>query len=203
MKLAFDELRVRWHGESPLAMHNGRLADPLDPIAKQMKKISAKRKKTDEDLLDLAKIEYTGSLYFDENLGPVVPVHCILATIVNGGRKTKIGKEVALAVFAQGLNGHGDSGVIELQYDGPRDVESLWSGGAGRHVFKRSVVVQRARVMRYAPIFPEWALEFLVKFDAQIINKENVIKAMQDGGLYIGLCECRPRKGRFSVEILS
>jgi len=49
-------------GNLPLLMHNSRLASPLDKYSKELKSISGKRKKTDEDHELMALIEARGSL---------------------------------------------------------------------------------------------------------------------------------------------
>ena len=67
------KVRLSIEGTAPLLMHNIRLADPLNPIAKAMKAISSKRKKTDDDLAQLARLEFEGGLYVLPDLGPYLP----------------------------------------------------------------------------------------------------------------------------------
>ena len=191
-----------WRGVAPLIHHDGKLANPLNPAARRIKSLSGKRRKTDEDLYDLARAEFDGSMYFDDRFGPVVPTDCIFATLVNGAKKSKVSKEVALGVFVEGINGSGDAGVVKLEYSGPRDLDKLWGDGNTKFVFTRPVIVQRARIMRTRPIFPEWSLKILLKFDPGVVNREVIVRASQDAGFYIGLLDYRPRYGRFSVEVL-
>jgi hypothetical protein len=57
--------------------------------------------------------------------------------------------------------------------------------------------------MRTRPKFPAgWTLNFLVSFDPTVLNEESVVKAMQDGGALIGICDWRPRFGKFEVELV-
>ena len=44
-----DTIKFRIIGSQPVMMHNGRLANPLDPYTKACKRISSKTKKSDED----------------------------------------------------------------------------------------------------------------------------------------------------------
>jgi len=203
MKTQFETLVVSWKGATSLMVHRGGLANPLDSEARKIKKLSSKRKKTDEDLVDLAKAEFVGSLYWDEKHGPVVPTNNVLSTLVAGAKKSKMGREASLAIFISGTQKTGDAGIIKIDYDGPRDIESLWNGGQGKYVSSELVNVNRARIVRTRPVFPEWSITFLVKFDPMVLNAESVIKAMEDAGYYVGFCEWRPRYGRFSVEVLS
>jgi hypothetical protein len=202
VKPELESLEVIWRGESPLICHNGRLANPLNPYARKVKSFSSKRKKTDEDFADLARIEFEGSLYLDERYGPCIPCNNILATTISGARKSKMGREIDLALFVEGTPKTGDAGVVKLEYEGPRDIAQLWGNGTSAYVDSRLVVVNRARIMRTRPIFPQWSLHFIVRFDASVVNDEGVIKSMEDAGFYSGLCDYRPRYGRFTVEIL-
>lgn len=59
----YQSLSFQITGVSPLLMHNGRLADPLDPLVKDIKKLSCKRPKTEADLERITKLEFLGSLY--------------------------------------------------------------------------------------------------------------------------------------------
>ncbi|CAO3452058.1 hypothetical protein [Azospirillum largimobile] len=51
----YQSLSFQITGVSPLLMHNGRLADPLDPLVKDIKKLSCKRPKTEADLERITK----------------------------------------------------------------------------------------------------------------------------------------------------
>jgi hypothetical protein len=209
MKNVLQVIEVIWRGTSDLICHNGDLADPLNAHSRKLKKISSRRKKTDEDHYDLARAEFEGSLYMSPTHGISIPVDNILATIVGGGKKSKMGREVTLGVFAEGIAatsknpGTGDSAFVRLDYNGPRDVEALWGNGTSPFVFKKGVKVSQSRVMRTRPKFPAgWTLNFLVSFDPTVLNEESVVKAMQDGGALIGICDWRPRFGKFEVELV-
>jgi hypothetical protein len=202
MKTTLETIEVIWRGVGDIMCHRGGLANPLDPAARKIKALSSKRKKTDEDLVDLAKAEFEGSFYWDERFGPVMPTENILATIINGAKKSKYGREAGLAIFVEATTKNGDAGVVKLDYEGPREIDKLWDGGKSRFIDSRLVKVQASRVVRTRPVLPSWSLHFIVKFDSSVINRESVVKAMQDGGFYIGLGEYRPRKGRFEVEVV-
>ena len=53
-------------GTSPLVMHNGQTADPLNKYAKMLREISAKRRKTEADFIEMARIEFVAALYMDQ-----------------------------------------------------------------------------------------------------------------------------------------
>ena len=65
------EMKINLRGISPIIMHCGQTADPLNQFSKAMKKLSAKRNKTDDDLAILSGIEWWAGLYLDR---PVVGI---------------------------------------------------------------------------------------------------------------------------------
>src|SRR5688572_8352761 len=111
-------------GVAPLLMHNGQLADPLNKWAKAMKKITAKRKKTDEDYEELSRLEFEGGLYLDDDLAPCIPGINLEGCLVDGAKKSKLGEQFKAAVM-----------IVDnwpLLYSGPRAVEELWAHGGFR-----------------------------------------------------------------------
>jgi hypothetical protein len=187
----YQTLQLRITGVSPILLHNGHLADPLEPIVKEIKKISGKRGKTDADLEELARLEWRGSLYLND--GKVcLPGDVIEAAFCEGAKRSKSGK------LAQ-------AGIIcptnpPLEYDGPSDIDDLWKDGGFRLTV--GVKIQRSRVMRTRPIFRKWAVTFGLMFDDGLLNREQVIEIMKTTGEVVGICDWRPKFGRFGVEVL-
>lgn len=60
-------------GVAPLLMHSDRYSNPLDPLTKKHKQLTAKRKKTDEDQEAILASEWMGSLYLDEKSEVYMP----------------------------------------------------------------------------------------------------------------------------------
>jgi len=176
----------------PIVLHNGQMADPLNLHTKALKKLTSKKKKTDEDLLEIQRVEWMGGLYYDPKTGPYIPAEAIEACIFNGAKLSRRGKDFKAACFVQGSK-------IPLLYDGPRDLEKLWADGSFKDI--RGVVVSNRRVMRCRPLFaPPWSIEFEIEYDD--INEDDLVQVCGDAGRKAGLCEMRPRYGRFEVEVL-
>lgn len=184
------EMQFKIVGVSPLLMHNGRLADPINPFTKALADVTSRRKKTDEDRKEARYLEWLGSIYTDSNGEPCLPADMVLSSFWYGAKKAKDGKEFLAGVFES-------RPTFSLQYDGPRDIEQLYSDD--RFVDVRSVVVQRNRVMRTRPIFPEWSANVSLKVNTNVIDLEKVSKAAQAAGELIGMGDYRPRFGRFEV----
>ena len=50
-------IKLKLTGINRMLMHNGRLANPLNPYSKAKSKLTAKRKKTEEDLIQIMSVE--------------------------------------------------------------------------------------------------------------------------------------------------
>lgn len=183
-------LKVTIRGTSPLIMHNGQLADPLNKFSKELKGVSGKRKKTDEDHAEMARIEWFGSLYVNEDGAAIIPSECLEASIYNGAKKQKLGKHFKSCVFVH------EHAVLSLPTKKKKAVD-LW--GDDNYVDRRAVGVGQARVMRTRPIFRDWACDFVVHFDDEQVNQEEVERAIHDAGALVGVLDYRPKFGRFEV----
>lgn len=184
--------RLTCRGTTPLLMHNARLSNPLDEIAKAMKRVSAKRTKTEEDYEELARLEHLGGLYFDPDVGPFLPGQNFERCLVDAARITKAGKKIERGVFVE-------TDVNPVAYDGPRSVDDLWKDQNFRHT--ASVKVQTSRVTRTRPQFRQWATEADGVFDPAIINLDELVEIAATAGRMIGLGDWRPRFGRFEATV--
>jgi hypothetical protein len=188
------KVRLTAKGTRPLLVHNVQLASPLNAYAKKLKALNSKRIKTDEDRVEIARVEFEGSLYYDAEVGPYLPGQNLLASLVEGGRLTKAGKKIERGVNVDDL-------VLPLIYRGPRDIASLWGNGESEYVDIRSVVVQRNKVDRCRPIFRDWAIEAEILLDPSVIDLEEFAEVARNAGAMAGVGDYRRLYGRFSVEI--
>lgn len=186
------EFSITLHGTAGLLMHSARLSNPLDPAAKALKKVSAKRSKTDDDHEEMARLEHAGGLYHDIDLGPYIPGENIARALVDGAKLSKRGVKVTRGVFIS-------SDINPLSYDGPRDIDGLWKDGRFRHM--ASVKVGTARVMRCRPFFQNWALEATGILDPSVLELDEIADIATTAGQMIGLGDWRPRYGRFTATV--
>lgn len=170
-------------------MHNGRLADPLNPFAKNLKELTSKRTKTDSDHAKISELEWHGGLYVDPEGRPCVPGENIESAFVASAKKLKLGKVAQAAILSDGL--------WPLVYDGPTEPDALFADARFRDV--RGVKVGQARVMRTRPIFRVWELKFDVAYESDDLNEGQVIQMLEIMSKAIGLGEYRPKFGRFRV----
>lgn len=186
-----EKLEVTLVGAAPLLMKNGLLADPGWEGTKELKALTGKRKKTDDDLLAIREAEWRRSLYLDMDGRVAIPSDNILALVVEGARKSKLGKQAQSGVYEA-------QAFYPLQYEGPKDIGKLYQ--QSRFVDVRSVVVQRARVMRTRPKFDQWSLPIQLLVETSVIETRDVLAALSAAGHVVGLGDFRPRFGRFEVQ---
>jgi len=194
-----ETVKFKLTGMTPLLMHNGRLADPLDEYARAIAKISKIRNKTEADHEELARLEWTGSLYVKSGkIG--IPGSNLRSAIVGPGgsaRQSKKGKEAAKALRM--------SEFYPVQYNGPGDPAELWQVKEFRH--RIGVTVGRgSTVIRTRPIFDDWLIEGELQHSPDFADRDDVIHWLRVAGTEVGLGDWRPQKygpyGTFEVEIL-
>lgn len=184
-------------GGTPLLHHSEILADPLSPEARGVAELAGKRSKTEAEHEELARREWSAGMYYDEELGPVLPTWNLVRSIQDAARLSKQGKKVERGVFPE-------AEVVALQYDGPRDRDTMWK--AREFAFRKGIVVSGRRVMRTRPIFREWAAEAVIVVDPFVLDFETFEMLANQAGRYIGICDWRSgRYGRYaaSCELLT
>lgn len=173
---------------SPLLMHNERLADPLNEYALEISKISKKRGKTEADHLEIARLEFVGGMYFDDEIGPYIPIWNIVRSIQNAGKQHKLGATVLRGVVPA-------TEKTPVVYDGPRDIEGMWD--AGTFALRKSVGIGSSRTMRTRPVFTDWQIDAEIEVDLTQLDFEKVNQLIFEAGKYQGLGDNRPVFGRF------
>lgn len=177
-------------GTAPMLMHNVRLADPLDPFAKEVKRLAGKRAKTDADHLEISNVEWEGSLYWSDELGLHIPGVNMETALKMGGAARKLKKKFEAGVVVD------DTAII---HSGPKTMEALRDDKRFRD--RRACTVNKSKIMRTRPKIPVgWKAEVVVKYDDSRLNKSDIEQAMRTVGEEIGIGAYRPRFGRFTVE---
>jgi len=190
------KVRLIATGTRPLLMHNIRLASPLDPYAKELKRLNGKAssKRTDEDRMEIARTEWEAGLYWTEELGPYVPASWVFKNLIEGARLTKAGKKIERGVMVEAME-------HALIFKGPRDLKGMWGAGSSTFVDIRTAKVGMARIDRCRPIFREWAFEADLYVDSSIIDVDELVEVANNAGNLIGIGDYRMLYGRFSASV--
>lgn len=191
-------MHIELVGKQPLLMHNVRLADDLDPFKQAISALTAKKtKKTIDDKLEIDRLSFLGGMYWDEELGPYLPAENIFRCLMEAGSLTRDGKKIERGVVFHQTR-------AQLEYVGPRDAETLWGeNGKSRYVDRRMVAVQRQRIPRVRPIFPEWAASLSVEIDTEVIDLPSFEAIVSKAGRMIGLGDYRRFYGKFDGKVIA
>lgn len=185
-------LKVTWKGITPLIMHSCQCVNPLHPIARELKKYTSKKKKTEEDLVRISDLEWESGAYWKDGLGLYIPAENVEATLINGAKANKKGKDVEKYCNVTDL-------YIPLDYGETLSKEELISNYEYRDT--RVMTVMRAKILRTRPRFDRWQIIFNLQYDETKIDIDTIVNAMGYAGQYVGLCDSRPKYGKFVVML--
>ena len=191
--MSLKETTVRITGVSPLLMSAPTTCNPFAEMTKQMKTYSSKKTKTEEDHLALMRLDWYARLYVNQDGKVQIPAECFEACLVDGAKKTRKGKDAAVGITCDE--------VSPLRYNGPADIDKLFADT--RFVSVMRVRVDRKAVMRCRPIFHEWACDVRLLVNDEVLNMAHVEAIAATAGRLVGICDFRPRYGRFNVEFVS
>lgn len=162
-----------------------------------MKAISAKRKKTDADYDEMARLEWLAGLYRSGG-DLVIPDYVLESVFINGAKKSKRGTQAKCGMF---FTQH-----ASLQFEGKPSViddESLalmFQSGDFTHTI--GVKVSMSKVMRTRPIFRNWSLTAVAQYDPDVLNLRDLEDIAEDAGRLVGIGDWRPKHGRFDVTVV-
>jgi len=187
-------ITVKLTGTTPLLMHNPRMVDPEFELVREIKALTSKRKKTDEDLRRIEELEWYGGLY--EQDGVVVqPTSKVRKCLINAAKINKLGTAVGRSIYFGDL-------TVPLQYDGPKEIDKLYADK--RFHSRLSVGIGNKRVMRIRPQFTPWSLELHGLFveDAGL-NPDEVLRLVEQAGVVEGIGDGRViGYGRFTAKVV-
>jgi hypothetical protein len=191
-------LIVEVEGIRPLILHNGQSADPLNPYAKELKRLSKKRTKTDDDHKAIADLEWEAGLYWEDEIGVYMPSDNIFTAFQEACKKVKLGRQ-SIAAFVDHELG------VSLEFDGNGRMEEMRKDP--RFIFRKPVTIGQSRVMRTRPRIPTgWKATIRFLLDGNLMDQEQFEEVMHICGNIIGWGDYRPSApkkpgpyGRFQV----
>lgn len=186
-------LKVTWKGITPLIMHSCQCVNPLHPISKELSKYTSKKKKTEEDLEIISDLEWEAGAYWKEEVGLYIPAENVEATIRNGAKANRKGTDIEKYVTVTDL-------YIPFNYGENLTKEELIKNFEYRDT--RIMTVNRgSRVPRTRPRFDQWNITFNIMYDESKIDLDVILNAIEYAGSYVGLCDSRPKYGKFVATI--
>ena len=186
----YSKLNLKIIGVTPLILHNVQLADPLNEYSKALSKISGKRSKTEADHLEMAKIEFHGSLYTMNNK-VIIPTEMIEASIIDGAKKFRKGSQFKAGFF---IKDH-----AELDFGQKLKADQLWKHRE-KYSIRAGVRVKTSRLFRTRPKFDTWSISFEIHYDPSLIDESELKEAIAKAGTQVGIGDWRPKHGRYILS---
>jgi len=182
-------------GTAPLLMNSNQGVNPLHPLTKKMKILTAKRKRTEEDDTEILHLKWQLGLYFRDDVGIHVPSVNLDATFRNAAKTVRKGT-VAKQMSAIQVK----PDFIPLQFpDSGKTPEELWNDPNSRYSDVKVGKIKQASVLLCRPRFDNWKLTFKVIFDETKFEKQEVLDLFKLAGTDVGLCDYRGRYGMFEI----
>ncbi|WP_418992517.1 hypothetical protein [Alistipes sp.] len=184
--------RIRFEIESdgPLLQHDDKAANPFNEYAKRLKVLSTKGVRGEEELMEAARTEWMAALYHSPERGYFLKAACFEGALAEAAGARRRGKVFREAVRVA------DDPALRFKHE-KLAPEGLFL----REEYKdfRTVKRRGERILRCRPIFRQWSCRVEVWYDPSRLHGQEVVEAMEYAGRYIGLCDYRPRYGRFAV----
>jgi hypothetical protein len=169
--------KATWHikGVTPYMMGSDRGQDPFDTQAQALRQLTAEpsSKWSIDKAMTVARVEWELRMYWDPDIGPYVPGSNPKEALAESGRHGKretIRKQLMVLELK-----------LPLQYDGPRDLETLWDEGYRdmRGVVNASRQGQGSRVRRCRPLFEAWELTVPVAYNPAELDTNTLVAAAE------------------------
>lgn len=182
-------------GTAPLLLHNVQLGDPDNEYVREIGRLNAlKGKITDEQRAERDWLKFRGGLYYDDEIGPVLPAANAFRSLQQAAALTRNGKDIerGLVILDE---------AAPLEYDGPRKPDELWGDGKSRFVDRRMARVNRAPVVAIRPRFDQWAASFRFELDEDVMNPDDFSFIAEKAGRMIHVGDYRRFFGAYSVRV--
>ncbi len=188
-------IEIEIKGTAPLLMNSNQGVNPLHPLTKKMKVLTAKRKRTEDEEEEILHLKWMLGLYWDENIGVFVPSVNLEAMFRNAAKTVRKG---TIAKQQSAITVKPD--FIPLISDGmPKTVDALWNDPNRKYSDVKVGKIKNSSVLLCRPRFDNWGLKFKVFFDETKFDTEEVINLFSLAGREVGLCDYRGKYGMFGI----
>lgn len=173
-------------------LNNPQTVNPFNEFTKQLSPLTSKRKKTEDDLIEISRIKFLSSLYMNEGVY-VLPAPHFEQSVISAAKEVKLGKkfERSFRIFSDGILNFPDK---------DKTPEELFN--IGTYVDVRAVGIKNVKITTTRAIIHNWSTEIECFFDETQINDSDVINAFNIAGMRYGVGTYRQLYGRFVVEIM-
>lgn len=187
---------IKIQGIAPLMFSSIESANILNPLAKEAREIMDKpaNSRSDAENGRLLDLQWRLATYTDADGDVCLPSDNLDRMLVDAAPKVKkmLAARIKAGVFtvAPAKLKHGGGKFDKLAVDPAYRLVKLMS------VSKTN----KAKVLRCRPLFAQWSAIARQSFDDELIDSSMLERIWNTAGVQVGLCDSRPRCGRFTVE---
>ena len=180
-------------GIRPMLQHNGRLANPIDPHTRALAALTGKRKKTDEDLIAIMRIEARGGAYETTEGLLGFPTQGVWRCLYDAAKAYKRGEDIKRALGAEDVTEPLLVAGVTVEVD-----EFLL---APDNIDYRPIKVMGRKTMRARPIVRGWSTTHYFDLLEDVIDPRDLAPIIERAGRLVGLGDWRPTYGTFTAEV--
>lgn len=197
MALKLVKIRTHLTGVTELNMHNIQLANPDGEWTKRIARLTGKRKMTEEDRREKARLEFFGGLYVHQNR-VIVPQANIKRCLKEAAKANRLGRHIDRALNPADPEAY--MAGLPLVFPHSRlTPEELWELP---QYWDTTIVASPGRVPRTRPRFTEWALTADWLLFSSLLAAEDLRNIGEYAGLIEGLGDNRVNgAGRFTFSL--
>jgi len=174
-------------------LNNPQTVNPMNVYAKEIKALTSKRSKTDEDQNEIFHLKFLASCYYNDKGQYILPANMIAKSFEAGAKENKLGAKFQRSVFVN------EDCLLKFKDNGCSP-EELWQNHSETYVDIRPVGVQKSKIVTARMIVPDWSLDGELTFDETQLNKSEVWLALTNAGLRYGIGTYRQCYGRYKIE---
>lgn len=188
------EITITLTGICPMLQHNGRLANPLDPHTRALKALTAKRTKTDDDLMAIMLTEARGGCWETDDGLIGLPSAAVWRSIYDASKAFKLGEQIKRSLL------FADADYVDpLEVDGQVHEADIWLKDHD-HIDYRPAKVMGRKVMRARPLIPAgWKSTHTFELLDDVLDSRDLVPVLERAGRLVGVGDWRPTFGRFEV----
>lgn len=178
-------------GTQPLMLNNSQVVNPFNKYTLALKPLTSKKKKTEEDMNEIYRLQFESSLYIKGDTY-IIPCDHFWKSVTTAAKEQKLGKK-----FEQSFQIMEDC-VLEFPEKGmtPKELYEEKS-----HVdIRDGVIMGRSRVPVCRAIFIEWSTIVECWYDESQLDRSDIVRMFEIAGIRYGVGTYRKKYGRFSVK---
>lgn len=187
---------IKFHitGLSDLMLNNPQTVDPLNKYAKELKKLTAKRTKTDADLEKIAQIKFYASLYINADGKYYIPADHFLRSFQSAAKELKLGSKVERSLLTT------TDPLLHFK-DENKTKEELFKIGSP-YVDSRAVGIKNVKIVTTRALIPGWSCDLEMVYDESQLNAKDLDVIAQIAGYRYSVGTYRPRYGKFAAKVI-